>query len=164
MVYTPQTDSVPNKALVYSLKSGAWGMAESNLRQALNAYPQALCISVSSANKGSVVDLYNPSPKATDFYAITRPIGFGVPHTLKRVSQSIIRGLFTQGNVKCAVYGSRDLKNWYLLNSSFSHYLRGRFGAPYKYYRYVILGTLSDGETVECISADVTESLTNKLR
>lgn len=164
MVYTPQTDGVSNKALVYSLKSGAWGMAACYLRQALNAYPQALCISASSSNKGSVVDLYNPSPEATDFYAITRPIGFGVPHTLKRVSQSIIRGLFTQGNVKCAIYGSRDLKNWYLLNSSTNHYLRGRFGAPYKYYRYVIIGTLNDGETVECISADVTESLTNKLR
>jgi hypothetical protein len=164
MVYTPQTDGVINNNLVYSLKSGAWGMAESNLRQALNAYPQALCISASSSNKGSVVDLYNPSPDATDFYAITRPIGFGAPHTLKRVSQSIIRGLFTQGSVKCAVYGSRDLKNWYLLNSSTNHYLRGRFGAPYKYYRYVIIGTLNDGETVECISADVTESLTNKLR
>lgn len=164
LVYTPQTDGVINNNLVYSLKSGAWGMAESNLRQALNAYPQALCISASSSNKGSVVDLYNPSPDATDFYAITRPIGFGAPHTLKRVSQSIIRGLFTQGSVKCAVYGSRDLKNWYLLNSSTNHYLRGRFGAPYKYYRYVIIGTLNDGETVECISADVTESLTNKLR
>jgi hypothetical protein len=167
MVYAPQTDSVPNKALVYSLKSGAWGMAESNLRQAVNAYPQALCISTlkrSSSDIGTVVDLYNPSPEGNNFYVITRPIGFGAPHTLKRVSLSIIRGLFTQGSVKCAVYGSRDLKNWYLLNSSINHYLRGRFGAPYKYYRYVILGTLLDGETVQGISAQVTESLNNKLR
>ena len=172
-VYTPQstetTDKTLNyeKALVYSLKSGAWGMAESNLRQAVNAYPQALCISTQksgSSDIGTIVDLYNPSPEGNDFYVITRPIGFGAPHTLKRVSDSIIRGLFTQDQIWCAIYGSRDLKNWFLLNSSANHYLRGRFGAPYKYYRYVILGTLLDGETVQGISAQVTESLNNKLR
>ncbi len=167
LVYKPQVNGVPTRALVYSVKSGAWGMTGSFLQQTLNAYPQALCISThrtSSSHIGSIVDLYNPSPDATNFYAITRPIGFGAPHTLKRLSQSIVRGLFSQGNVKCAVYGSRDLKNWYLLNSSTNQYLRGRFGAPYKYYRYVVLGTLGDGETVQSISAEATESLNNKLR
>ncbi len=155
-LYQPDGDA----ALVYSMRSGAWGMAECSLRQSLNSYPDALAVD----QKGRIVDMYNGEPGERDFFAITRPIGFGAPHTLKRVGQQIMRGLFRQGKVKCAVWGSRDLQNWFLLNSSQKHFLKGRFGAPYKYFRYAVLGTLAEGETVEGVSAEVTESLTNKLR
>ncbi len=147
-------------ALVYSMRSGAWGMAENNLRQCLNTYPDAVAVT----QDGKIVNLYNSDPGEQEFFAVTRPVGFGAPHTLKRVSQSIVRGLFRKGKVQCAVYGSRDLRNWYLLTASKNHCLRGRFGSPYKYFRYLILGKLENGETVEGISADVTESMNNQLR
>lgn len=157
-IYLYQTDG--NFALVYSLRSGAWGMAKCELRQSLNSYPDALAVDWN----GKLVDMYNDTATEREFFAITRPIGFGAPHTLKRVTQSIIRGLFQKGNVATAIYGSRDLQTWFLLTTSKNHYLRGRHGSPYKYYRYLILGKLKDGETIESISADVSESLNNQLR
>lgn len=157
-IYLYQTDG--NFALVYSLKSGAWGMAKCELRQSLNSYPDALAVGWN----GKLMDMYNNATTEREFFAITRPIGFGAPNTLKRVAQSIIRGLFTKNNVATAIYGSRDLQTWFMLTTSKNHYLRGRHGSPYKYYRYLILGKLKDGETIESISADVSESLNNQLR
>ena len=157
-IYLYRTDG--NFVLVYSLRSGAWGMAKCELRQSLNSYPDALAVDWN----GKLVDMYNDTTTEREFFAITRPIGFGAPHTLKRVAQSIIRGLFPKGNVATAIYGSRDLQTWFLLTTSKNHYLRGRHGSPYKYYRYLILGKLKDGETIESISADVSESLNNQLR
>lgn len=166
MAYVPDN----NKALVYSLRSGAWGIAENTLQQSLNSYPDALA--VTSGLK--VVNLYNGSPSSVLFYAVTRPLGLGAPNTLKRISSSIIRGLFAKSykdsdgtlhkKVTSALYGSRDLINWYLLNTSVDHYLRGRFGSPYKYFRYAIAGNLEDGETIQGISIDATESMNNQIR
>ncbi len=156
-LYQPTTSSF---TLVYSLRSGAWGMTECALRQSLNSYPDALAVD----QGGNLVDIYNASPGERKFFAITRPIGFGAPHTLKRVAASIVRGLFAKGRVASAIYGSRDLQAWFLLTTSKNHCLRGRHGSPYKYFRYAVLGTLSEGETVEGISADATESMGNQLR
>lgn len=156
-LYQPTNSSF---ALVYSIRSGVWGMTDCTLRQSLNSYPDALAVD----KQGRLVDMYNDNATEREFFAITRPIGFGAPHTLKRVAQSIIRGLFTKGKVKSAVYGSRDLQTWFLLTTSKDHCLRGRHGSPYKYYRYLFLGKLKKGETVEGISTDVTESMGNQLR
>lgn len=147
-------------SLVYSLRSAAWSMALSSLRQNLNSYPNALAVS----RNGNIVNIYNSAPQEQTFFAITRPVGFGDPHTLKRVSQSVVRGLFHKGKVQCAMWGSRDMYNWYLLTTSRNHYIRGRHGSPYKYYRYLIAGKITNEESISSISAEVSASLNNQLR
>jgi len=95
---------------------------------------------------------------------VTRPLKLDAANVLKTVDTIIQRGYFRKGHVKTILYGSRDLFNWQLVSSSEDHYLRGFSGSPYKYFRVVLLCSLSADESVSGCTVQFTPRLTNQPR
>lgn len=97
-------------------------------------------------------------------YMITRPITMQMPDKLKTVRSVIIRGSFQTGHVQSVLYGSRNLSDWHLVNSSKTHIIKGKSGTPYKYFRLALLLSLTKGESITGASFEVEAKYTNKLR
>lgn len=113
-------------AYVYSLKSKRWGMTFSNIADTINAYPEALAVDTG----GNLVDFSTESQERQMGLLVTRPIKLGEADILKTIDTLYQRGVFRNGHVKSALYGSRDLFNWHLVNSSVSHRIVNRRGHP----------------------------------
>lgn len=147
-------------AYVYSMTSKMWGSMRSNILHSLNSYPESLAV----ANSGSLVSFSIDSDTALPGLIVSRPIKLGSPDILKTLDTMIQRGHFRKGNVKCVLYGSRDLLSWHLVRSSHDHFLRGFRGTPYKYFRMVLLCNLDLDESISGCSVNFTPRLTNRLR
>jgi len=170
IVYNPSVDY----AYVYSLSGNAWGMMPSDVGYGVNSYPDALA--VNHANE--VIDYSSPYQVSDDSSSedegedagvvngmlVTRPLKLDAANVLKTVDTIIQRGYFRKGHVKTILYGSRDLFNWQLVSSSEDHYLRGFSGSPYKYFRVVLLCSLSADESVSGCTVQFTPRLTNQPR
>lgn len=147
-------------AYVYSLKSKQWGMVYSNLIKAVNSYPEALAIDSS----GNLIDFSKESEEMMSGLIVTRPIKLGEADILKTVDTVIQRGYFRSGHVKSVLYGSRDLFNWHLINSSVSHHIVNRLGTPYKYFRVALLCSLDKAESVYGCTVQYIPRFTNRPR
>lgn len=148
-------------AYVFSLKSNQWGMMYTDLKAPLNSYPDALAIN--DANQ--LVSFDTSDDTDIPCFAVTRPLKLDAPDTLKTVRDLIQRGIFENGDVKTALYGSRDLHNWHLIATSANHKLRSLLGTPYKYFRLVTLGTaLSHDKSIAGASVVYQPKQTNQLR
>lgn len=147
-------------AYVYSLKSKKWGMTYSNIANTINSYPEALAVDTG----GNLVDFSQESEEKQMGLLVTRPIKLGEADILKTIDTLMQRGVFRNGHVKSALYGSRDLFNWHLVNSSVSHRILNRRGTPYKYFRIALVCDLDTDETVCGCSVQYTPRFTNRLR
>lgn len=153
----------PNRhyAYVFSMESKAWGIIASDIVSILNTYPEAMAMD----RYGRFVDLSNTSQTTNiPCFFITRPLKFNAHDLLKAIDTVIQRGHFTKGKVKSALYGSRDLKNWFLIYSSTDHYLRGFRGSAYKYFRVAIMASLDIEESISSCSIQYEIQLNNQLR
>jgi len=149
-------------AYVYSFKSKMWGMMLSDIQDNVNSYPEALAIT----RNCSLVD-FTQSDITTGLKGmfITRPMKLEAPDILKTVDTVIGRGFFKKGNVKMALYGSRDLFNWFLVSSSVDNILRGFSGSPYKYFQLVVVtADFGSNESIYGCSIQYTPRLMNKPR
>ena len=156
-------------AYVYSLKSKSWGMMPSTIAHTIPSYPEALA----QLQDGTIVDYSGTDDSRQDAdgnltgikgVLITRPLKLDAPDALKTVDTVIQRGNFQRGHIKTAIYGSRDLINWFVVWTSVDHYLRGFRGTPYKYFRLVLLCDLDPTESVYGCSIQYTPRFTNRLR
>ena len=151
-----------NYAYVYSLQSKLWGMMSSNFKEAIPYYPEAYVMT--SDNK--LVNLSDIDEETTPpaQLLITRPLKLDNPDMLKTITTVIQRGHFQPGHVKQILYGSRDLTNWFPIWSSVDHYLRGFSGTPYKYFRIVVIATLTKDEYLEGCTIEYNLRQTDMLR
>lgn len=147
-------------AYVYSLKSKRWGMTFSKIANTINSYPEALAVDTG----GNLVDFSQESEDRQTGLLVTRPIKLGEADILKTIDTLYQRGVFRNGHIKSALYGSRDLFNWHLVNSSVSHRILNRRGTPYKYFRIALVCDLDTDETVCGCTVQYTPRLTNRLR
>lgn len=149
-------------AYVYSLKSKLWGMMQSNFTEAIPSYPETYVMT--SDNK--LINLSDTDEEATPpaQLLITRPLKLDHPDKLKTITTVIQRGQFQPGHVKQILYGSRDLTHWFPIWSSADHYLRGFTGTPYKYFRIVVIATLTKDEYLEGCTIEYNLRQTNMLR
>lgn len=148
-------------AYVYSLESKAWGVVSSDLASAINSYPEALAMD----RYNRLVDVSTPATTASvPGFFITRPLKMGYSDILKSVNTIIQRGRFRRGAVKVALYGSRDLINWFLVYSSKDHFLRGFSGTPYKYFRVAVVSSLNLDESISGCTVQFNEKQTNQPR
>jgi hypothetical protein len=148
-------------AYVYSLKSRLWGMMFSDLSSPVNSYPEALAMT--QDNRLKSFSMRDEDAVCKALY-VTRPVKLDAVDVYKTVSGLIQRGHFERGDVGTALYGSRDLYNWFLVWSSRDHTLRNFRGTPYKYFRIAGLATLTEGKTIFGASVDMEMKHTNKLR
>lgn len=147
-------------AYVFSLKSKMWGMVFTNLASTINAYPEALAMTLDN----KLVSFSETDEEVCKGLYITRPLKLEAADVHKTISALIQRGHFQRGDVGTVLYGSRDLFSWHLVWSSKDHYLRGFRGTPYKYFRIAGLATLTDGESIFGASVNFEPRHTNQLR
>lgn len=152
-------------AYVYSLKSKSWGMMPSSISHAIPSYPEA----IAQLADGNIVD-YSATADTGEATTgnkgvlITRPLKLDLPDVLKTVDTVVQRGNFQRGHVKSALFGSRDLVNWFIVWTSQDHYMRGFRGTPYKYYRIIVLCDLDPTESIYGCSIEYTPRYTDRLR
>lgn len=146
---------------VYNLKSNTWSIISESFKDTLNTYPDSYL----SKENGDVVNLSSAnSSRPVNAIIVTRPLKIDTPDLLKTITQAIHRGIFTKGDVKSVLYGSRDGINFILVTSSTDHTLRSTHGSPFKYFRFVIIAELSYGESISGTSIVFDTKQTNKLR
>lgn len=150
-------------AYVWSFKSKMWSMLPSNFISAVNSYPDSYVmtrnnelVNLSNIDKTSIVGIPG--------IFITRPLKLGDADLFKTIDSCVHRGVFAKGHVKSAIYGSRDLNNWFLISSSKDHYLRSFRGTPFKYFRFVIITEFDSGESLSGTSVSFNYRQNNKLR
>jgi len=148
-------------AYVYSLKSKSWGMMSSQMATSANAYPETAV----QLHDGSIVDYAGEGDyDELHGFILSRPLKLDGPDILKTVYSIIQRGNFNKGDIKVALFGSRDLANWHYVYSSADHYLRGFAGTPYKYYRIGVMSSLKNGKGLFGCSINYESKQGNDLR
>ena len=148
-------------AYVYSLKSKSWGMMSSQMATSANAYPETAV----QLHDGSIVDYAGEGDyDELHGFILSRPLKLDGPDILKTVYSIIQRGNFNKGDIKVALFGSRDLANWHYVYSSADHYLRGFAGTPYKYYRIGVISSLKNGKGLFGCSINYESKQGNDLR
>lgn len=161
-------------AYVFSTQSKQWGMIESNLISTVNSYPEALAVTSTTTDDGTVQTLINFSDRDesanVNGLLISRPFKLGDPDMLKTIDTLIQRGYFDFHNtsgiskVQQILYGSRDLFNWHTIWSSQDLYMRGFRGTPYKYFRVAAAVNLRKGEGIVGFTAEFTPRHANRPR
>lgn len=148
-------------AYVYSMESKAWGIVASDIVSILNTYPEAMAMD----RNNNFVDLSATlQTSSIPCFFITRPLKMNAHDILKTIDAVIQRGQFSKGKVMSALYGSRDLKNWFLVYSSIDHYLRGFRGSAYKYFRVAVMASLDIEESISGCSIQYQTQRNNQLR
>jgi hypothetical protein len=115
--------------LVYYIKSKRWGVTSAFLSKPLKSIlPYAL------NESGKVVDFsaINTS-NAQGGGLVTRPIKLG-SDAIKKVRSIEVLGKYTEINA-LILWGSRNLKKWFVVGSSSTPKIRNILGSGYKYYR-----------------------------
>ena len=150
--------------LVYSLKTGKWGMMNGTIDYAINSYPEALAMT----KDGTTPVLTNFSEldysSTTKGLLVTRPLKLDYPNDLKTIRNIIQRGKFVKGHVGQVLWGSRDLINWHLVGSSVDHYLHNITGTPYKYFRLGLPVSMTEDENLYGCTVEYELKETNRLR
>ena len=147
-------------AYVFSLKSRQWGMMHSNIGSSVNSYPEALAVD----KGGTLLNFSMEKDSCASGLLVSRPFKLGEPDIYKTVDTVLQRGFFRRGSVRSVLYGSRDLRNWHIVNSSVSHRLSGRIGSPYKYFAIALVCTLANDETISGCTLQYQRRLTGKPR
>lgn len=150
-------------ALVYSFKSGGWGMIKIQLEYAVNSYPDAMAVKTES-NRKILINFSDSSSDESTALIMTRPFKLGDPNLFKTIDTVIQRGLFRRGNIRQVLYGSNDLEHWHVIWSSADSYMRGFRGTPYKAFRLAVVCSMSSHESLYGCSVQFTPRRNNQLR
>jgi hypothetical protein len=156
---------------VYSLGSGEWAKEYNviSYKSIINNYPGTIlqALNKRTSNDGVGGDLYDLSRNYDDDdfamqingLAVSRPLSFGEKNILKTINRIENRGFWNEkwdSFIFIALYGSRDLQNWYKLKS-----LRG---FSWKYFRIVYYSRLNYKEALTGSSFVIDSRWNNKIR
>jgi hypothetical protein len=161
-------------AYVYSLDTKKWGMMDSEIKDTINAYPNALVV-VDDGTDGKIADIDGKDDDdpltGIQGVLVTRPLKLDYPDNLKTVRTVIQRGFFDYADttrqvkpVRQVLFGSRDLFNWFPVWSSADQYLRGFSGTPYKYFRLALICDLKETEKLVGCTVEYYPRFTNQPR
>lgn len=161
-------------AYVYSIDTKKWGMMDSEIKDTINAYPNALVV-VNDGTDGKIADIDGKDDDdpltGIQGVLVTRPLKLDYPDNLKTVRTVIQRGFFDYADttrqvkpVRQVLFGSRDLYNWFPVWSSADQYLRGFSGTPYKYFRLALICDLKETEKLVGCTVEYYPRFTNQPR
>ena len=142
---------------VFSLRTALWAIVPHTFYGNINSYPDAYVMS-----GDGVVNLSNTdSDIQVPILMVTRP--FKLKTLLyKTIDVAVQRGYFN--GIKQILYGSNDLRYWFVVSSSDNEFLRGFHGSPYKYFRFAIMGNMSADDTIYTATCDFRTKLDNQQR
>lgn len=150
---------------VYMLKTNTWhkmyvdGFGQgARLSRVMNAYPDTYVNAVSGDryvwDLSSRLDV--TSSTSIKGVIVTRPFDLDAPDIRKAITGIRVRGAYNRGDVRYILLGSMDGINWGVLPS-----LRG---GSYKWFRLVILSSLSPTERVSWVDVEYETRMTDRLR
>ena len=148
---------------VYMFRTSSWHKSTLpegvRILRTLNSYPESL-LSATNTGYARLLDFSTAldvtSGDNIRAVIVTRPMDLGEPDIRKTIKSIRIRGQFNRNDVKYILLGSMDGINWGVLPS-----LRG---GSYKWYRMIILASLSPIERISWIDIDYESRFANKLR
>ena len=142
---------------VFSLRTALWAIVPHTFYGNINSYPDAYVMS-----GDGVVNLSNTdSDIQVPILMVTMP--FKLKTLLyKTIDVAVQRGYFN--GLKQILYGSNDLRYWFVVSSSDNEFLRGFHGSPYNYFRFAIMGNMSADDTIYTATCDFRTKLDNQQR
>jgi hypothetical protein len=165
MLYSYPTQKIivfnPDKEYfyVYSLESKQWAIQEGKIDMTVNNFPQAYAIT----GKNLVDYAVEGDPLPGVF--VTRPLKLDNPDVYKTITAVILRGNINSGEIsQTLLYGSNDLKTWHPVYGSTGPRLRGLRGSPYKYFRIAGHLRLDLGDSLQGVTIEYENRMTNRLR
>lgn len=154
-------DPAAARSLIFSLKSKEWGSADFSISAPVNSCPDALALD----SAGKIVSLSDTrNLLSRPVLLVSRPIRLDAPDMLKSISRAILRGRFSESDLSIAIYGSRNLTDWFPVTSSRTGRLTARGGTPWTHFRFIIFGNLFPGETISRISLNYTVRAPGRMR
>lgn len=145
---------------VLSLKTNMWSISSLGFKRQIASYPEARVVD----KYNRLVNLSIQDGGAGRMAIMTRPIKVDSSDSFKTISCVIQRGQFYSNSLQTAIYGSNDLRNWFVVWDSYNHILRGFRGSPWKYYKVAVIGELGFEEFISGMSLDYTSKLNNRMR
>ena len=156
---------------VYNYTEQAWCVITETFALAVNDADQCKLVRLVSddAEKSYTSHVYDYSTddvvEKKSALLVSRPLKMSAPDTLKTVSSVIQRGVFDQGHIAQAIYGSNDNRRWISVKSSNGERMEAFSGSGYKFFRLVVfIKNFAQDESISGCSVNVDGRMTNKLR
>ncbi|MCF0247657.1 MAG: hypothetical protein HUJ86_03525, partial [Synergistes sp.] len=163
------TNSDYDYSWVLSLKSNMWSILQDHYLSAVNAYPDALLTKNVTVGINQYLYIYsannrnNKTGRAVLY--ISRPMSLGDVTAYKTVTTAFaVSETRTNNGVYISLYGSNNLIIWKHLADSNDVRLRGFSGSPWRYFRFVIRGTLYPGDNLSALIVEAHQRFPNRLR
>jgi hypothetical protein len=129
--------------LVYYTNTQKWGVCPAFLKRPLMDLQ-----TIALGKEGEIVDYSKIDGSGShEGLLVTRPIKLG-SDSIKKLRSVEAVGDFAKGSVRLILWGSRDLKCWFLVKSSNTHKMRNILGTGYRYYRVGVIMNLHPYEVV----------------
>lgn len=154
MVYNAGRDY----SLVYSLRSGMWGMSAAYLEYNVNAYPYAMAV-----DSDSRLVEFKPEGVHQGYAALlTRPIKMDGPDVYKTINAMVhhVAGC----DVRSVLLGTRDYERYHVIAARAGERIGGLCGTGYKAFRLALSVQLGEGGSIESTAFALSTKQTNKIR
>lgn len=156
---------------VYSSKDKYWTTTIQQVLSPINSYPDCLAMTRDRDGYNLLVDFAdsgdNDAEDVTmpnDGFIVTRPISLDSSDMFKTIRAVVARGTLNRTHVDMAVYGSRDLVNWFLVGTCKGNILVRHKGTPYRYFKVALITKLTSDEDLLKLTIEYEDKLTNKVR
>ena len=162
ILYNPETAGL---SYVYSLRSKKWGMSTKTFNKAIAGFPRGYLLTGTRDAPDALEYFDENSTAATPATYLTRPLKLDNPDVYKTITAVILRGNIDSSEVyETLLYGSNDLKTWHPVYGSTGPRLRGLRGSPYKYFRIAGHLRLNLGDSLQSVTIEYENRMTNRLR
>lgn len=97
-----------------------------------------------------------PSPAGKTIHLRTEPLHLDYPEDEKSVRSLTLRGVFRRDKVKMRLYASQHRETRHLIASATGPYIRGLFGARWRWFEVEIECPMREGDFFEAITFEFT--------
>ena len=161
-------DANTHVAYIYDIASKCWATMDNRIVSSVEGYPASLVNVLNEDGTMSVGEFDALSEslvgKGNVMY-VTRPIKLGKPDLLKTVRTLIERNLSHGGKSYLALWGSRNMVNWYVIGIVQGNKMPRIGGTPYKYYIAAGWRVLSiNGDCISRLTFEEKDKYLDKIR
>lgn len=163
----------PKEIIAYtlSLDTGMWSAIQlpAKMTGNINSYPEAKML----GEDGKVYNFSQSSIDVTDpgdwgaeipVSFVTRPFYLGSTVGMKCIRALLLDGDTVSGKMCCALYGSRDGKNWVDIALRGSHLVNHMAGCGYRWFRLAMIGKMSPLSAITGMAIDYRNKYGDRLK
>lgn len=156
--YTNQRIIVHNPYYSYcyalSLRSQNWTILNHKIKYTVNSYPDAYV--VDDSNHLLNLSQNDPEGEIPTGIILTRPFTMDQANEFKLIDKVRQNGYIDTDNIQQILYGSNDLRSWYICASSKKGYITDKNGSgasSFRFFRLALSVDLSEGESLDSFTA-----------